>query len=283
MILLADMIHEEEHTMVKTEKVDWVTMSFDGGPNQVAEVEDLFRGIGCDLKMRGGNKCYRFGSCSEGVALFWQNRMKANRFFQVELSGLFFKTKEREEWACDFISIFKGKPSRIDVAWDFYTEGLLDVQEIEGLKMIEPKWPMKRKDWRVNGVYTGFSYGMGKGSEVSLRAYNKGVEQAGKAEAAGIGEGTEWWRVEIQVNGNTLKDQGIDWGNCHPDLMYQLGRGFYLSRFSNEVGISGDREIQPRKRGGGGIAAKVLYWERIRRAAQGRLDELNTERKQNES
>jgi len=214
-----------------------------------------------------GNRFYRRSWHWEGLVVWFQNRIESNRYFQFEFTGKFFQSREREEWAWDLMKTLKGRPSRIDVAWDYELDGIFDERFVHDMKKIQPRFS-SRRDFEVDGVWSGFTVGYGKGSEVSLRFYDKALEQKRQEEFPG-----GWWRLEMTLRGNTLKDQG--WDNVPSlDSVYGMFRAGMLKRygFLPDDGVVG--VCEPRKKGIAGVQGQVVYWNRKAEKAKTKLESL---------
>lgn len=92
----------------------------------------------------------------------------------------------RHGWSCNLY--------RVDVRLDIYEQIIPEVQLFGKIKNAHSHTDLK------NGLMTGFSIGK---SDLRYRIYDKKAER----EASGIKTDKEWWRFEVQLRGELLKNQ----------------------------------------------------------------------------
>jgi len=261
--------------------LDWLSYGFD----LPSEIREQYSGVSAAVmhfeqmlgqagKGGSGNRWYRHMMKWEdqGVTISWGPRIAANRDVAVQVSGCGFQTPEMEQLHWEAMQFWGGIPNRIDVAWDFIGEGVLELRHVGEFRGIRPKFGTRR-DMKVNGQWSGFTIGYGPGSEACLRVYDKELEQ-GESAFQVMEDGDEfWWRVEMMLRGNTCKEQG--WGKMDLPAVYEAFRGAMMSRYSlnpdgGRVGV-----CQARRKGVATSAAAVLYWQRRMAKAERKLAVLN--------
>jgi len=261
--------------------LDWLSYGFDL-PKEIREeysgvsavVMHFEQMLGQAGKGMGGNRWYRHMMRWEdqGVLISWGPRIKANRDVAVQVTGCGFQTPEMESLHWEAMQFWGGIPNRIDVAWDFFGESLLDLRHVEEFKNLRPKFG-KRVDMAVNGNWSGCTVGFGAGSEAGLRIYDKELEQGENVFQTRGEDDVFWWRVEMQLRGNTCKEQR--WERKELSGVYDTFRGAMVSRYNinpdgGRVGV-----CQARKKGVATSAAAVLFWQRRQAKAERKLAVLN--------
>jgi len=252
--------------------LDWLCFSYDGCPKWLIQQGDHLTGV---LGKSGfGSRFYRHSMRWDDVGLViqWGPRIKSNRDVQVEFSGKFFSSPEREAWAWEMCQVMKGHPSRIDVAWDFFFTSALELRHRQEFQAIRPVFGTRR-DMLVNGAWSGMTIGYGPGSEACLRVYDKALEQGAQAPESMRPGDLEWWRIEFMLRGNTLKEQGLQ--RYGLEEVYSCFRSGMLSRYrlnpdGGRVGL-----CKARKKGLANSRNAVVFWQRKAAKAGRKLSALN--------
>jgi len=260
-----------------TEKIDWLCFSFDSDcVGSLAEEEQMVvfleSSSGVLLTPSSGTRWYRKSYRGEGLTLLCQPRIPSkNRWFQVEMSGGFFVSPEREILGCDWLRMFRGHCSRVDVAWDFWM--LAPHEPFLFLKMIdstESIYGQKRDEHIENGYRYMVNWGYGDGCEVMLKMYDKAHQQKELgSDLLREKDAFGWWRIEIVIRGNTLKDQIF---RPMTSLEFrELGRAFYVSRYSSDFMPDCSYSPTPRARGLAGLRGQLEFWHNKEEAAKKKL------------